>query len=234
MCVFSAHTGECTADGCTLNFSSPSGTSFETITDISQHHNDIIASRWWEEKAFRTLSTTTNLYDIRLICQRIPFADQNSPSVALSQNWTQTHDTFLTTLKAEHYPNSYQCVEADGLSRDRKAEELVRLLMSEKSDSVPIQAVFWCPPVPCSGKTPSSIAKEWISAFGSMLAEVSGEDWMSMALGQDTIAICSLLDRSRNTSVCLRKYMNGLQSSENKYYLVDSVSSALSLHGIKV
>ena len=230
MSVCSAYMGECTADG----FPSPTGTSFETVIDSPQDLNDIIASRWWETKALQTLSTTTNLYEIRLICQHIPFADQNSPSVVLSQNWTHTHDTFLTTLEAEHYAVSDHCVESDGLSRDKKAEELVRLLMSDKRSSTPIQALFWCPPVPFSNKTPSSIAEEWISVFGSMLAEVSWEDWMSMALGHETIAICSLLERSQNTSVCLRKYMSGLESSKNKYYLVDSVSFIFSLDGVQV
>ena len=231
MSVYSAYTGECTADE---YLSSPTGTSFETVIDNPQGLNDIIASRWWEKKALHTLSATTNPYDIRLICQHIPFADQNLPSVVLSQNWTHTHDRFLTTLEAEHYPDSGQCIEVGRLSRDRKAEELVRLLISDKSDSIPIQAVFWCPPVPFSKKAPRSIAEEWISVFGSLLAEVSWEDWMSMALGHDTIAICSLLDRSWKTSVCLRNYMNGLKSSENKYYLVDSVSSAFPLDGVKV
>jgi len=228
MSVSSARTGGCAADGCTLNLSSPSGTSFETTTEHPQGLNDIIVSRWWEEKALSTLSTTTNLYDIRLICQHIPFANQNSPSVVLSRNWTHTHDTFLTILEADHCPDSDQRIEADGLSSDRKAEELVRLLTLDKSDSVPIQAVFWCPPLPSSKKAPSSIAAEWVSVFGSMLAEVSWGDWMSLALGYDTIAICSLLERSQNTSVCLRKSLDGLTSRENKYYLVESVSSIAS------
>jgi len=228
MSVSSTCTGGCAADGRIINLSSQSGTSFETVTDIPQDLNDIIASRWWEEKALHTLPTTTNLYEIRLICQHIPFADQNAPSVVLSRNWTHTHDTFLTILEADYCPDSDQCIKADGLSSDRKAEELVRLLMSDKSDSVPIQAIFWCPPQPFSNKAPSSIAEEWISVFGSMLAEISWEDWMSMALGHDTTAICSLLERSQNTSVCLRKSMNGLASSENKYYLVNLVSSGAS------
>ena len=230
MSVYSVHKGEFTADG----FSSPTETSFETVIDSPQDLNDIIVSRWWETKALQTLSTTTNLYEIRLVCQHIPFADQNSPSVVLSQNWTHMHDTFLTALEAEHYHVSDHYIESDGLSRDKKAEELVRLLMSGKRNSAPIKALFWCPPVPYSNKTPSSIAEEWISVFGSMLAEVSWTDWMSMALGRETIAICSLLERSRNTSLCLRKYMSGLESSKNKYYLVDSVSFVFPLDGIQV
>lgn len=227
MSVYSAYTGECTADG----FSSPTGTSFETVIDSPQDLNDIIVSRWWETKALQTLSTTTNLYEIRLVCQHIPFADQDTPTAVLSQNWTRTHDTFLNILEAEHCPDSDQCIEADRLSRDRKAEKLVKLLMSDKRSSAPIQALFWCPPVPYSNKTPSSIAEEWISVFESMLAEVSWGDWMSMALGHDTIAICSLLERSRKTSICLRKYMNGRESSENKYFLVNQVSLVFSFDG---
>lgn len=158
----------------------------------------------------------------------LPSLHQKSPSVVLSQTWTHTHDRFLTALEAAHYPDTDQCFEADGLSNDRKAEELVRLLRSDKCDSVPIQAVSWCPPLPSSKKAPSNISEEWVSVFGSMLAEVAWEDWMSMALGHDIIAISSLLERSLNTSVCLRKSMNGLTSSENQYYLVCLVRSVAS------
>lgn len=219
MSVYSAPTAECTVDG----FSSPTGTSFET--DESSHDlNDIIAPRWWEEKALQTLATTTNLYEIRLICRHIPFADHELPSIILSRHWTHIHDTHLTILEAEHYPISDHCIESAGLSPVGKAGQLVRLLMADKSDSAEIQAIFWCPPTPYSNKSPRLIAQEWISEFDSILAEVSWEDWMSMALGHKTTAICSLLEHSRKTRNCLRRCMNGLQSSENKYYLVDSVS----------
>lgn len=145
MGVSSTGTGRCVTDGCTMDISWLSGTS--------------LAPRWWKQKALHTLKTTSNLYDIRLVCQHIPFADQSLPSTALSQNWIDTHDTFLATLKAKEFADWGWRIGFDGVHKQRKAEELVRLLMSEKRVSVPIQAVPWYPPGPRSSKEPSSIAE---------------------------------------------------------------------------
>ena len=200
-------------------------TVFEDTSDTTSENEEVIASRWWEAEAKRTLESTSSISDIQLICRYVPFNDPNAVSLALSKQRRPRLNTLCISVYLKYNRKWSPYVEVHEWSSSQAAETIVRLVLKGQEISTLPRSRLWTPPSPDSLVSVENIAESLDRHVCLLFEHVCLRDWIMAALGYNTTAVTSLFGECLDTRTALYLWYEQMTLPTNTYESVEEVRS---------